>query len=119
MESDYVYKAKDISENKWIYGNYVDQVCGCVPLIITHAWMQDNGNVEFDYAFVDSGTITKTKLYKPNYILKPTHLCPNEFSSQEFDEYEEVPHCPRCGMVLDGFEKPNFCSDCGLPLDWR
>lgn len=119
MESDYVYKAKNVSENKWVYGNYVDQTYGCVPLIITHAWMQDNGDVEFDYCFVDPNTVERAKSYKPNYILRQTYFCPNEFGGEEFDEYEETPHCPKCNMVLDGFEKPNFCSDCGLPLDWR
>lgn len=106
METDFVYKAKDICENKWVYGNYVDQTYGCVPLIITRAWMQDNGDVEFDYCFVDKDTVDRVKLYSPNYIL-----------SQYFNQV--MPHCPHCNKILDEFEKPNFCSECGLALDWR
>ena len=52
-----MYRAKDVLTNQWVYGNYVDQVSGCVSLIITKAEMQDNGIIDFDYHFVDSDTL--------------------------------------------------------------
>ena len=115
MKTEHLYKAKDVSENKWVYGNYVNQVYGCVPLIITHAWMQDNGEVDFDYCFVDKDTVEEANIYKPNYYLEPTYI----FNTRKIEDYNEVAHCPRCNKILDEFEKPNFCSDCGLALDWR
>lgn len=52
-----LYRAKDVDTHQWVYGNYVDRVTGCVPLIITSAEMTDECDVDFDYHFVDGTTV--------------------------------------------------------------
>lgn len=55
--SRHLYRAKDVQTKQWVYGNFIDQVHGCVPLIVTGAWMQDNGDAEIEYHFVDKDTL--------------------------------------------------------------
>lgn len=55
------YRAKEVLTQKWVYGNYISKVEGCVPLIVSKATMQDNGEVEFDYYFIDAETLEKVE----------------------------------------------------------
>lgn len=64
MRSNNLYRAKDVITNEWVYGNLVDHVVGCVPLIVVGAYMQDDGDVDITYHFVDGDTVEK--LYPKN-----------------------------------------------------
>lgn len=118
MKSRHLYRARDALTGQWVYGNYIDHVQGCQPLIVTDACMQDNGEVEINYHFVDSDTLEAVGFFPPKYIHEKTYFCPPDQGGEEFDEWGEVAHCPSCNRRFKDSEKPNFCPDCGMPLDW-
>ncbi len=51
------YRAKDVFTHQWVYGYYIDKMTGSVPIIITSADMGDDGEIEFDYHWVDRATV--------------------------------------------------------------
>lgn len=118
MRNRHLYRAKDVLTKQWVYGNYIDKVNGCVPLIVTDAWMQDNGGVDFNYHFVDSDTLEIVGRSQLRYVRERTYFCPPDCGGEEFDEWGEVPYCPNCNNKFGDLERPNFCPKCGLPLDW-
>ena len=115
--SKFKYKAKDVLTGKWVYGNYVDQTVGCTDIIITRAVMQDNGDVEFDYHFVAPDTRMVAEPSQPRYVTERRIIAkPN--GEEEDKGFTEVPRCPDCGRAFSEYERPNFCPNCGLPLNW-
>lgn len=118
MNERYLYRAKDVLTGEWVYGNIVDRTIGCVPIIVSNAWMQDNGDVIFDYHHIDKDTLQIARKYKPRYIREKVYYCPPDFGGEEFDEWGEVPRCPSCSNKFRELERPNFCPKCGLFLDW-
>ncbi len=118
MRSRHLYRAKDVHTKKWVYGNYIDRVNGCVPLIVSEVWMEDDGDLDFEYYFVDSETLEIVGRSQPRYVWEKIYFCPIDCGGEEFDEWGEVPHCPGCNNKFGEVERPNFCPKCGLPLDW-
>ena len=51
------YRGRDVKTGEWVYGNLVDRVSGCKPIIVTHAEMQDDGSLDIEFRFVDPDTI--------------------------------------------------------------
>ena len=79
----------------------------------------DNDHVEMREAFdiaIDAllKQISKSPIYKQECV----YLCPPDCGGAEFDEYEEVPHCPSCSKIFDRFPKDNYCKNCGQKLKW-
>lgn len=50
-------RAISIDTGNWVYGNYIDQVHGCVPIIVTDVWTEDNCSLTWDYEFVKQETV--------------------------------------------------------------
>lgn len=53
------FRGKRVDTFEWVYGSAVTRTDGCVLVIVTTAFHEDDGSVSFEYEFVASETVSQ------------------------------------------------------------